>query len=546
MTDDSADNGSRRSIVPRTGGYRGWSVAAATLTLLVVLPYLPVVTGLVGAPGETWIHLRETVLSRYFFNTVVLGAGAVGLAVVIGTGGAWILHRNVLPGGGFLELLFVAPIALPVYIGTFTWSGILGYGGPLFRATGYTMPFSGLPAAIFVLGFGLYPYVYLTVRSAMRSDSGVLFEAVAALSDIAGEPRWGYVGKLVRGVLPTLRPAIVGGASLVAMEVMNAYATPVYLGIETLSTGVFRTWFALGDLPSATRLAAYVLILILVLLAVERAGRGRRRFSAGATGRPAVALRPGPVKGIALAGSLLVPAVLGFLLPVAQLTGWTLGSDAGALTGLGTTAARTIGLAATATVVIVSIAIFINYTAYLERSRTITALRSIAGIGYAVPGTVIAIGVLVVFRSLRLIDERLFLFGTIPGLIFAYTGRYLSVALQPIRAAFDRNHRSTVDAARSLGGRPGRVLRRVVLPVFRPTVAGAALLVAIDVVKDLPMTLLLRPFDFSTLAVEVYRLAGDERMPEAAPRALLLVALGILTILVIMRRGSASSRRGIR
>ena len=162
-----------------------------------------------------------------------------------------------------------------------------------------------------------------------------------------------------------------------------------------------------------------------------------------------------------------------------------------------------------------------------------SALR-IAGIGYAVPGTVVAIGVLAVFQQLRVIDDRLFFFGTVGGLIFAYVARYLAVAVQPIQSGFVRQHRSTVDAARSLGSGPGRVLTRVVLPVFRPTLAGAALLVAIDVIKDLPMTLLLRPFDFNTLAVQVYRLASDERMPEASPRALLLVAVGILTMWVIM------------
>jgi iron(III) transport system permease protein len=526
-----------------TGRYPLWRIGAILLATLAVLPYLPVVTGLFFGHGEAWEHVRDTVLLRYVLNTVVLTVSAVVLAVVVGTGGAWILHRYALPMPKLLHVLFVAPLALPVYISTFTWNGILSYGGLLHAATGVTVPFAGMSAAVFVLAMGLYPYVFLTVRAAMMTDTGVLFDAVAALSDPGSRARWGYYRNVMRGVVPTLRPAIAGGAALVAMEVMNAYATPVYLGVETLSTGVFRTWFALGDLPSATRLAAFVLVIVLVLLGVEKAGRGRRRYGgSGAYGTIRhVPISPG--RRILLTTLVILPVMLGFGIPLVQLVLWTISSGPGAYVGIGLTAFRTIILALVATVLIVAIAVLVNFSVYLNPGVVVRSVRAVAGIGYAVPGTVIAIGVLVVFRTLRIVDERLFLFGTIAGLLFAYTGRYLAVALQPIRAAFERQHRSTVDAARSLGSSPGRVLWRVVLPVFRPTLAGAALLVAIDVIKDLPMTLLLRPFDFSTLAVEVYRLASDERLPEAAPRALLLVALGILTIIVIMNPGTSSSRK---
>ncbi len=314
---------------------------------------------------------------------------------------------------------------------------------------------------------------------------------------------------------------------------MNAYATPVFLGVETLSTGVFRTWFGLGDLPTATLLAAIVLMAMLTLIAVEQYGRGRRRYTT-AGGAPPQRV-PLPRWGTALlVGVLLLPALLGFFIPMAQLTWWTVLAGGDGITGIGATTARTISLALATTLVILAVAVLLNLVAYLRPGWMMNGVLRIAGIGYAVPGTVVAIGVLAVFQQLRLIDERLFLFGTVGGLIFAYVARYLAVAVQPIQSGFVRQHRSTVDAARSLGSGPARVLTRVVLPVFRPTLAGAALLVAIDVIKDLPMTLLLRPFDFNTLAVQVYRLASDERMPEASPRALLLVAVGILTMWVIM------------
>ncbi len=507
--------------------------AALIVVAVIATPYIPLVLSLFSGGGESWEHVRTTVLGRYAANTVFLVLGATLGASVLGVGGAWILERYRLPLPRVLELAFVAPLALPVYIGTFTWNGIFAFGGPIYRAVGIDVPFGGIWAAIFILVIGLYPYVYLTTRAALMANSRVLFEVVASLSGGVERSRRRYWGRLWSGVIPSLRPAIVGGASLVAMETMNAYATPVFLGVETLSTGVFRTWFGLGDLPTATLLAAIVLLAMLTLIAAEQYGRGRRRYttSGGAPGRKLQLPRGKIAVVIAV---LLVPALLGFFIPMAQLIWWTILAGGEGLAGIGATTARTISLAIATTLVILAVAVLLNLVAYLRPGWTMNSALRIAGIGYAVPGTVVAIGVLAVFQQLRVIDDRLFFFGTVGGLIFAYLARYLAVAVQPIQSGFVRQHRSTVDAARSLGSGPVRVLTRVVLPVFRPTLAGAALLVAIDVIKDLPMTLLLRPFDFNTLAVQVYRLASDERMPEASPRALLLVAVGILTMWVIM------------
>ncbi len=552
-------NESAREIVPdgsprpeRTGrarfgrSYPHWTAATIILTTLVILPFFPVLAGFLSRGGTTWAHIRATVLSGYIMNTVVLVVVVSILAAIVGTTGAWILHRYAIPGRGVWRLVFVAPLALPVYISTFTWGDMVGYGGLLFRLTGVTVPFRGIGAAIFILVFGLYPYVYIVVRGALLRGTGTLFEAVAALSGMSStRVRWRYFRNVGRGVVPTLRPAIAGGAALVAMEVMNAYATPVYLGFETLSTGVFRTWFALGDLPSATRLAAFVLVIIFVLLSTERIGRGRKGYGAGRPSRDdGAAKNIRPSTKILLTGAIVIPPLLGFGLPVMQLVLWALGGGSGlsftAASGVwgevAMTTFRTVALAAAGTAVILGIALLVNFTSYLRPGRLMSVLRGAAGIGYAVPGTVIAIGVLAVFRIFSLVDERLFFFGTLGGLIFAYAARYSAVAVQPLRAAFERHHRNTVDAARSLGSPPWRVLSAVILPVFTPTITSAALLVAIDIIKDLPMTLLLRPFNFSTLAVDVYRLAMDERLPEAAPRALLLVVLGVITMSVIMKR----------
>jgi iron(III) transport system permease protein len=533
---------------PGGGSYPGWTALAVVLTLVVVLPYLPVVAGVFVGRGEAWDHIRDNVLLRYVVNTVLLVVLSVMVAAVVGTAGAWVLHRYRFFGRRVWQLLFAAPLALPVYISTFTWSDMVGYGGLLFRITGFSLPFRGIPAAVFILAFGLYPYVYLVVRGALLRGTGTLFEAVASLSWTGAAVRWPYYRNVIRGVLPTLRPAVVGGSALVGMEVMNAYATPIYLGVETLSTGVFRTWFSLGDLPSATRLAAFVLVIVIFLAVLERAGRGRRQYGLSRSSAADGASRTVGVMGtVRVTLVLAVPVLIGFVLPLVQLLLWTFGGSGGSgSVGSGVapgvwrevamTTVRTVGLAAAGTVLILVLALLLNFVAYLRPGRFLGVLRGMAGIGYAVPGTVIAIGVLAVFRTLRIVDERLFFFGTVGGLLFAYAGRYSAVAIQPLRAAFERHHRSTVDAARSLGSPPREVLSRVILPLFTPALTGAALMVAIDIIKDLPMTLLLRPFNFSTLAIDVYRLAMDERLPEAAPRALLLVLLGILTISLIMIR----------
>jgi len=323
------------------------------------------------------------------------------------------------------------------------------------------------------------------------------------------------------------------------MATMNAYATPVFLGVETLSTGVFRTWFGLRDLPTATFLAAIVLVVMFTLLTVERYGRGRRRYTPVGSA-PLRQVHLSRIKTAAVMTLLLLPPLLGFFIPIAQLVRWTILEGGSGLAGLGVTVGRTVSLAVVTTLVILVVAVLLNLVAHLRPGWVMNGTVRIAGIGYAVPGTVVAIGVLAVFEQLRLVDERLFFFGTVGGLVFAYVSRYFALANQPVQSAFARQHRTTVDAARSLGSGPAGVLTRVVLPVFRPTLAGAGLLVAIDVIKDLPMTLLLRPFDFNTLAVEVFRLAQQERMPEASPRALLLVAVGMLTMWVIL---SSTNRR---
>lgn len=521
--------------------YGGWIVVAVLIGLVLASPYVPLLVQLVGGDVPMWDHIRTNLLARWVWNTVALVVPATILATAIGTLGAWLFERLALPRS--LEVLFIAPITLPLYVSTYAWGAMLGFGGSVARLFGTTIPFAGPVAGALVLAFGLYPYVFLTVRAALVDHSRPLVEAVASL---AGARRRDWLRQLARGVLPAMRPALFGGAALVAMEGLNAYATPLYLGIETISTGVFRAWFALSDLASASRLAGLILATVLLSVSLERLARGRRRFGAPSA-RPTGGAAAGPVVRWVAGAGLVVPPLVGFVAPVAQFAAWTVrGAGSGAFRGVGATAVRTLLLAAGSAGVILLAALVIAYASYLTRARVVDVAARIASVGYAVPGTVVAIGALGVFRAVGALSDRLFLFGTVGGLVFAYVARYLAVALQPVQGAFAQQLRSPVDAARALGRGPVTVLRRVVVPLFRPTLAGAALLVGVDVVKDLPLTLLLRPFDFPTLAVELYALAGDERLVAAAPHALLLAAVGLLTILVTMRPVRPPHRRARR
>ena len=527
---------SRRSS---TISYPGWIVALSLLVAVLASPYIPIVGSVVTGSGSTWDHLRATVLGGYVLNTVLLLAGSVIGALVIGLVTAWVLALYEFPGRRLMEVLVLLPLALPVYIAAFTWSGIVGYAGSLHRMIGIYLPFSGIPAAWFVFSFGLFPYVYLAVRAALSTGSKRYFEAAASLS---GSTRRDHLRAVLRGVVPSLRPASVAGASLVAMEVLGAYATPVYFGIETLSTGVYRTWFGLGDLPAAMRLALVSMGLVFLLLGVERSQRGRRSFSSV----PAGPIARRPLRGLAAAGAtsgILASTILGFLVPTVQLVWWTpAGLRSGAPTDLLSTILRTAGLAGGATLITVSVAVVFAFSIYLFGSGITRYAVALASSGYAIPGTVVAIGVLAVFQRLRALDGRIFLFGTVGGLLFAYAVRYLAVALHQVSAVLEGQRKPLLDAARSLGDTPGRALRRVAIPVFRPAMIAAAVLVTVDVVKDIPITILLRPFDFTTLAITTWALAGDERIHEAAPYALVLVTAGVAAILLIARIGDRRAR----
>jgi iron(III) transport system permease protein len=532
-------------------GRSWWGPGVTALALTLSLPVL-VVAGFLFVPsGEVWQHLADTVLADYVTNSLLLMAGVTLGTLIGGVGTAWLTSMCRFPGRGVFEWALLLPMAMPAYIIAYTYTGLLDFAGPVQTAlravTGwgygdYWLPeVRSLPGAAVMLALVLYPYVYLLARAGFLGQSLCVLDVSRTL----GNGPWRTFFTVA---LPLARPAIVAGLSLALMETLADYGTVQYFGVATFTTGIFRTWFGLGSAPAAAQLSALLLGFILVLILVERFSRRRARYHH--TSQREQAIRRYPLDGTRAAaafGFCLIPVLLGFLVPAGQLAWWAITIARTAYdAAFFALVLHTLALAAGTALLALLLALVLGYGRRLYPSRTVRASVRVAGMGYAVPGTVIAIGVLIPFawldRSLDAwmqasfgISTGLLLSGTLAALIFAYLVRFLAVALQTVEAGLGKIRPSMDEAGRSLGYRPGEVLRRVHIPMLRGSLMTALLLVFVDVLKELPATLVLRPFNFNTLAVRAYELASDERLADCAPAALTIVLAGLLPVILLSR-----------
>ncbi|HET7671038.1 MAG TPA: iron ABC transporter permease [Burkholderiales bacterium] len=526
------------------------------VTLLVgialAVPLASVLSSLFAGTGDTLRHLAQTALPRYVANTLMLlllvSAGVISMGVV----SAWLVSSYRFPGRGILEWALMLPLAVPAYVMAYVYTDWLQFTGPVQTALRETMGLKwfpeirSLPGAAAMLSLALFPYVYLIARTAFHELSRSAIEA----GRLAGLDAW---GAFFRVAVPLARPAIVAGASLALMETLADFGTVSYFALEVFTTGIFKAWLSLGDSVAAAQLSACLLAFVVLVLALERASRSRAAYSS-ATRRP---LRPYPLGGfkafLAMAACAL-PVVFGFALPAFLLLGMAW-EERGAYLGARMLAliANSFTLAGLTALVAVVLGLAMAYAARLNRSRVVTAVNRAAGFGYALPGAVVAVGVLVPLgkldNALSALLERmagqpvgLLLTGTVAALVYAYLVRLLAVSLQTMEAGLAKITRSMEDAARSLGAGAAATLARVHIPLLAPSLATAALLVFLDVLKELPATLALRPFNFDTLAIEAYNLAKDERLAEAAAPALVIVAVGLLPVLYVTRRYFQATR----
>jgi iron(III) transport system permease protein len=528
-----------------------WPPTVIAVAAVLALPVL-VVVGFVFVPAaEVWRHLASTVLPDYVSNSLLLMLGVAVGTLIGGVGTAWLTSMCRFPGRAVFEWALLLPMAMPAYIIAYTYTGMLDFAGPvqtaLREATGwgygdYWFPeIRSLPGAATMLSLVLYPYVYLLSRAAFLSQSLCVLDVSRTL----GNGPWRTFFSVA---LPLARPAIVAGLSLALMETLADYGTVQYFGVATFTTGIFRTWFGLGNPAAAAQLSALLLGFVLVLILLERWSRRHARYHH--TSQREQSIRRLRLRGWGAAGAFLfclLPLLLGFVLPAGQLAAWSLTvADTRFDAEFLTLAANSIGLAAAAALLALALALLLGYGRRLHPTRPVKGAVRIAGLGYAVPGTVIAVGVMIPFawldntldawmRATFGVSTGLLLSGTLAALLFAYMVRFLAVSLQTIESGLGKIRPSMDEAGRSMGLRPAQVLRRIHVPMLRGSLLTALLLVFVDVLKELPATLILRPFNFNTLAVRAYELASDERLADSGPAALTIVLAGLLPVILLSR-----------
>ena len=498
-----------------------------------------------------WTHLSETVLSGYVWNTFRLAMGVGFLTTIIGVGTAWLVTMHSFPGSRGLRWALILPMAIPVYLSAYALTDLLQFSGPVQTWLRNTMQWThedywfpemrSLPGATVILSLGLYPYVYLAARTGFATQSASVLEAARTL----GVGPW---GRFFRIALPLARPTIMAGVALVLMETLAEFGAVDYCAVDTFSTGIYRTWVTRGSLVAASQLSVCLLAAVMMLILLETSSRRAARFhhATQRTQRP-VATRLPWLWGIAAACSCSIPVLAGFVVPVGQFSWLTLRSgDQRTHELFFELAANSLLLAATASVLTLSCGMILAFARRMTDSPWMAGAIRVAGFGYAVPGGVIAIGILSPLwwleDQLLTISESqldwtpgLFLSGSAVAVICGYLVRFMAVPLNVIAAGYERIRPSIDDAARTLGTSGSGLLGRVHLPLLRSSLAAAGLLVFVDVLKELPATLILRPFDFDTLAVRVYQLAADERLSEASTGALAIIAAGILPVVLLTR-----------
>jgi iron(III) transport system permease protein len=524
---------------------------SVALACLIALPVLVVLANVFTPSYGTWSHLASTVLPEYVSNSLLLMAGVAFGVIVGGVSTAWLTVMCRFPGQRVFEWALLLPMAVPAYVMAYAYTDFLQFAGPVQAAlrelTGwgpreYWFPdVRSLGGAVVMLSLVLYPYVYLLARSAFLEQSDSMLE----VARVCGYGTW---GTFLRVALPLARPAIVAGTALALMEALADFGTVSYFGVQTFTTGIFRAWFSLADPVAAAQLASVLLAFVFLLLMIERITRARAGFhNTSHRKRLRNVYRLRGVSAALAVAFCVTPLIFGFLLPSAILLELALeaGDNQFGARYLQLTF-NTVSLAAITAFLAVGFALIVGYARRSTRSASVIVAARIAGLGYAVPGAVIAVGVLIpvtrldhvlasAINALTGASPGLLLTGSIAALVYAYLVRFFAVSLQAVEAGLTKITPSMDSAARSLGCAPGTTLARVHAPLLWRSALSAALLVLVDVMKELPATFVMRPFNFDTLAVQAYQLASDERLSEAATPALTIVAVGLVPLIVLSR-----------
>lgn len=530
--------------------FNGWTALVMVIAALLAAPILFILSSVFTNSGEVWRHLASTVLPIYVTNSLWLMLGVSVGVLVIGVGTAWLVTMCRFPSSRIYEWALLLPLAAPAYLLAYVYTELLEFYGPLqsmlreifgwSSVRDYWFPnIRSVVGAIAMLTLVLYPYVYLLARMAFLEQSVCTLEASRSL----GCGPWRSFFKVA---LPLARPAIATGLALALMETLNDFGTVQYFGVDTFTTGIYRTLFGMGEWVAASQLAAVLLLFIFCLILLEQWSRQKTRYYQNTCRRQL--LSPYQLQGWRAAAAWIacfLSCGLGFLLPAVILLNMAIANATQTFTeGFWEFARNSLTSAILTAALGVIIALVMAYGLRLRPSLGMNLAVRTAAFGYAIPGTVIAVGVLIPvgrfdnavdawMRATFNISTGLLLSGTILALVFAYLVRFLAISFNTFEASLSRIKPSLDEASRSLGHSSTSTLLRVHAPLMGRGLLTAAILVFVDVMKELPATLIIRPFNFDTLAVQVYRLASDERLAEASAPALAIVAVGIIPVILL-------------
>ena len=550
---------SRSALLLGNKSSKGWFITIILISSMIVLPLLVVLQFNFQPRTDTWQHLLDYVLIEYVKNSLILAIGVAIGTFIIGVPAAWLCAMYQFPGKRLLEFLLLLPLAMPAYIVAYTYTGILDFSGPLqtylrsifdWGYGDYWFPeIRSLGGAIAMFSFVLYPYVFLLTRSTLIVQSSNVIDVARSLGASGVE-------RLFSIIIPLARPAIAAGVTLALMETLADYGTVQYFGVDTFTTGIFRTWFGFGEPGTAAQLSSILMLTVFILFLLEQRQRKRIRYhNPSNTSRVSHQHRLHGVHATQAIIACALPPLFGFLIPFIQLASWGINTAETMIDKqFWTLAWNSFLLAASAAIVTIMIATILSYGRRTTKNSLLKWLINLCAMGYAVPGTIIAVGTLIIFTSIDnwvinflrqnfQVNIGLIFTGTIFALIFAHTVRFLSLALQTVGASLSKINHSMDEASRLLGNNLFTTLRSIHLPLIRSGLFTAALLVFVEVMKELPATLIMRPFNFNTLSVRAYELASDERLADASTAALAIVLTGIIPVILLNISIKANARQ---
>lgn len=526
-----------------------WTVAAAIIMILLFLPNLTIVMGVFSPANENWAHMKEFVLGSFIKTSLILISTTALLTIFIGLSLAWLIAQYQFPLRKFLKWALILPLSIPPFIGAYTYHGIVNYTGVIQKTLRdrFDMELDpsffdimNLPGAIFIYTIFLYPYVYTITRIFLSQQSASLIESARVL----GKGPWRTFFQVV---IPISRVSIIGGASLVVLEVLNDYGVVKYFGIQTFTTAIFQTWFGLGDIESSIKLAASLMGFVILILLIEKILRGRRQYSYSTTKvRPLPLIQLRGMKAFLATGYGLLILSLGFFIPIAQLIDWmllTFGTIP--MDEFLTYVKNSVTVAGISAFVIIVFALIVGNFSRLVHSKVAKLLPKLTILGYSIPGAVISVAVVTAFIALDRflaplyqmlgVGTTLVLSVSLTMLISAYIIRFFAIGYNSIESGYDKIGTDFRDASRLLGVGLTKTFFKVDVPMLKGAIISGYILVFIDILKEIPLTLILRPFNFDTLSTKAFQYASDEKIMEASQASLLIVGISALAIVIFYK-----------